>query len=404
VGVLLTILCSSSASSQIDFKVIPSEAHVNDKVTLTIEIGDRGGQVEIQVLAQRRDSNNDGIIDDTPRTDVTIGRSVVVKDLEEHLRGAKDQNPQPKKILYELSCPAVPGEYLVQVKSQAAPREIGTRKPLVVYSNSVEPSDSEVSVLSVFPKKIRKILLSKVEQTLRTDDRDQPGQSILWIVSPEGEKSQLTVDGFAADPIWAPGNENVNRIAYSFAETADASFDIWLMNVEVASERQRITNSDLDDLSPMWSPDCTKIAFVRGNKIMVKDLEKERDEEPVVSHEGIQRILWWDAKSGSIIYLRIEPTKQIKQIWSVNIKNKRRKALTYNPLWNLVNSVAACQKSNRLLFEWKARTSQKIDIYTIDFPGPTWKNLTGDLHGVRCTNPSLSSNGDRVVFIGSGID
>jgi len=77
------------------------------------------------------------------------------------------------------------------------------------------------------------------------------------------EEYQLTYNE-AKDsvPGWSPDGE---KIAY--ASTRDGNWEIYVMDVEDALHSangivlQRLTNNESDDLSPVWSPDGTQIAF-----------------------------------------------------------------------------------------------------------------------------------------------
>ena len=77
------------------------------------------------------------------------------------------------------------------------------------------------------------------------------------------EEYQLTYNE-AKDslPEWSPDGE---KIAY--ASTRDGNWEIYVLDVEQALHSdngivlQRLTNHESDDLSPVWSPDGTQIAF-----------------------------------------------------------------------------------------------------------------------------------------------
>jgi Tol biopolymer transport system component len=76
-------------------------------------------------------------------------------------------------------------------------------------------------------------------------------------------EAQLTHNG-ADDsvPDWSPDGEKI-----TFASTRDGNWEIYLMDVNDAiqdpenAQVRRLTNHEGDDLSPVWSPDGTQIAF-----------------------------------------------------------------------------------------------------------------------------------------------
>lgn len=403
-GFLLTVFFCGTAFSQVDLSVIPREVHTNGEVTVTIEIPNPEGEVEIRLLAQRIDSNNDGVIDQDFGIAFPVGRAMIVKDLGKSLPYAKDRNPQLRRIQYRLLSPAASGEYLVEVKIRGEHIEKGVQKPLLVYSRRVEDRDNEASVLNRWSGEVPKVVMAELYRSLRGDSQDRVEQSLLWMVNAKGERIQLTNDGLATDPQWAPAGKNASWLAYSFADSQDATFDIWILNTENPSDRRRITGSAEDDLSPIWSPDGNKIAFVRGDTVFVSYIDRKHDAEAIVRQDGVQQILSWDARFQSLVYLRVFSKERVKQIWAVNVESKKTKALTYNPLWGLVKSVTASSNRNRLLFEWKARTSKEVDIYSLDFPGLVSVNLTENFRRVRCIKPSLSADGKQVAFVVMPID
>ncbi len=401
---LAALFFSSPAWAQLKLSVIPSEAHTNADVTLTIEIAEPEGEVEVNVLAQRIDSDNDGVIDSSFEMATPVSNPAVVKDLGRRLPYAKDRNPQLKKIQYSFSSPSSPGDYWVRVKPKDGPPDTATQEPLLVYSRQVQVGDNEAFALGRLPSKVPKPVLAELYRSLRRGETDRSGQPAVWMVDRDRKKTQLTTAGSATDPTWAPPGKRERWLAYSYKASPDAAFNVWILDTATPSNRRQLTFSEKDDLSPMWSPDGSKIAFVRGDSVYVSHIDREHGEESIVTQSGLQQILSWDAKSGSIVYLTVVSDKRVKQIWAVDLKSKTRKALAYNPLWGLIRSVAASKRGDRLLFEWKSRTSKNVDIFALDFPALTSANLTEDFHQARCMKPSLSANGEEVAFVVIPID
>jgi len=99
-------------------------------------------------------------------------------------------------------------------------------------------------------------------------------------------------------PEWSPDGE---KIAY--ASTRDGNWEIYVMDVEQALHAangiilQRLTNHESDDLSPVWSPDGTRIAFA-----------SERD--------GDWDIYVMDADGSNLYQLTNSPGIETKPSWS----------------------------------------------------------------------------------------
>src|SRR5688572_17159098 len=58
----------------------------------------------------------------------------------------------------------------------------------------------------------------------------------------------------------------------AFASSRDGNFELYLMDPDGTNE-ERITHNPAADISPSWSPNGTKIAFVRGDSIHVMDAD-----------------------------------------------------------------------------------------------------------------------------------
>jgi len=84
----------------------------------------------------------------------------------------------------------------------------------------------------------------------------------IWVMDADGShRQQLTFNTLEErSPDWSPDG---SKIAFSCRLAAGTPFEICVMNAD-GSGLEVLTNNDVADLSPSWSPDGTRIAFARG--------------------------------------------------------------------------------------------------------------------------------------------
>jgi Tol biopolymer transport system component len=91
------------------------------------------------------------------------------------------------------------------------------------------------------------------------------GDFEIYVMNPDGsDPINLTnTEGFDAQPAWSPDG---TRIVFASGRNGDSEFppaneDIYLMNAD-GSGLVRLTENQIPDSDPAWSPDGTQIAFV----------------------------------------------------------------------------------------------------------------------------------------------
>ena len=140
------------------------------------------------------------------------------------------------------------------------------------------------------------------------------------------------------------------RIA--FASNRDGNFEIYVMDADGGNQR-RLTNNPGNDVSPSWSPDGKRIAFV-----------SYRD------NPGNSEIYVMDADGGNPQNLTNNPGRDISPSWSPDGK--------------------------RIAFSSDRDKPQNYEIYVMDADGQNEQRLTNDPNEDQY--PSWSPDGKRIAF------
>src|SRR5688572_23555423 len=86
---------------------------------------------------------------------------------------------------------------------------------------------------------------------------DRDGDLEIYVTGVDGAQVTQLTDNEVEDqgPAWSPDGTKM-----AFATDRDGNFDIYVMNAD-GTEPTRVTNDPSDEGSPAWSPDGTQIAF-----------------------------------------------------------------------------------------------------------------------------------------------
>ena len=149
----------------------------------------------------------------------------------------------------------------------------------------------------------------------------------------------------------------------AFMSQRDGNPEIYVMEAD-GGNQQRLTNNPNNDLSPSWSPDGKRIAFVSN-----------RDGHVHAIHNwSMYEIYVMDADGGNLQNLTNSPQNDLSPSWSPD--GKRIAFASWDG--KFIDFVAA------------------YEIYVMDADGDNLQNLTNSPNDDRY--PSWSPNGERIVF------
>ena len=100
----------------------------------------------------------------------------------------------------------------------------------------------------------------------------------IYIMNPDGTDKTLLAENPARpyiDPAWSPDGTKIAFVygeRYGMPPLPDWDAELFIMNAD-GSNQIRLTDNESYDAQPSWSPDSKKIAFMRGYRIIVIDID-----------------------------------------------------------------------------------------------------------------------------------
>jgi Tol biopolymer transport system component len=217
----------------------------------------------------------------------------------------------------------------------------------------------------------------------------------LYTVAPDGTApKRLTDNIIAEDPAWSTNG----RIAFARYLRRGAS-EIYVKNTNTGRLR-RLTDNSTYDLDPAWSPDGSKLAFERNNRIWVMNANGSAQKnlgldtpvgwsfDPAWSPDGSELAFEsdgeiWTAKSdGSGAETRLT------DLWATEGK------AAYAPDWS--------PDGSKIVFTAKEPGCCFLnDVWVVNADGSGLRNLTDSAGGVGEDHPVWSPEGNQIAYVRS---
>jgi WD40-like Beta Propeller Repeat len=174
------------------------------------------------------------------------------------------------------------------------------------------------------------------------------------------------------------------RIAYSdVQEFPGEDFEIYTMLPDGTHVRQVTDKSGRDDM-PTWSPDGSKLGWVRGGQFWVHEVKTGHQRVVARVEGGIGHAVVWSPDGSKLAYTRQTPQPEgLSDIFVMNADGTNQTNLTNTPSvseWE-VNWSPDGSKLAYTRHTWPTRRENQSDIYVMNSDGTNPVNLTDKMKG-----------------------
>ena len=186
-----------------------------------------------------------------------------------------------------------------------------------------------------------------------------------------------------------------------FISNRDGNNEIYRMNVD-GSNQQRLTNTTENETFALWSPDGTKILFIRQISTNVRQIwtmNADGSNQVRISPETVYSTIYKYSPNGQKILFTRSPSASTVNIWVMNTDGSNPVQLTNNgtspiedhfPEWS--------PDGSKIAFGRCATPSYICDVYTMNANGSNQTNLTTDNPNNDDDNPKWTRDGNRIVY------
>lgn len=258
-----------------------------------------------------------------------------------------------------------------------------------------------------------------VSRTAPVPEAKTPGERLIfvkagsvWMMGPDGEGAeQLTVRSLdAADrsPAVSPNGEHL-----VYSSPKEGPLSLYIQSIE-----DMIPSPLGEGRDAAWSPDGTRLAFMRGDErvgldLYVLNLDGESDPKLVLKgdddYPGLTGHPVWSADGESIIMSADRRLHQGSTLWNVDVATgtaSRLTAASTDAPWTSDHSPTRSPDGKTIAFASNRHGSSSddasdYDVYSIQSDGSHLIRLTDD-PGTIAT-PAYSSDGSRLYFASTRI-
>jgi TolB protein len=234
---------------------------------------------------------------------------------------------------------------------------------------------------------------------------DSSGRYGLFTVAPDTQRLRRVTRACGWDwfPAWSPDG---HRVAFSRTCRNTSGLDLYSVAANGKGLR-RLVHTRTNDEWPSWSPDGSKIAFVSGEPPMTKPGQKGIDSELWVvgaNGHGLKRLTnnnvrdeapTWSPDGKWIAFVRIRSGNH-GRIWVISPEGRAAHSLGLaggEPAWS--------PDATQLAFAHaRSGTSREtVDLYIANADGSGIKRLTHEREGIVSHHPSWSPDGRSIVYM-----
>ena len=161
--------------------------------------------------------------------------------------------------------------------------------------------------------------------------------------------------------------------------------DIWLLDLR-RGVPSRFTFGPAFDLSPVWSPDGSRIAFtsIQNGKadVHVQPVGSDIEQLLLGEHGGGQGPFDWSSDGRFLLYgARSRPTGDHYHIWALPVgSNRKAFPVVESPSFDETNGQFSVDGK---WIAYQSNESGRVEIYVQPFPGPGHKTVISSVGGVQ---------------------